>query len=346
LQGLLNLNHFERWSPQQAKQHPFITGEPFTGPFTPLMTPRSNVTSRGTPSSDASPHSTTSYQSPLPPNSASSQSTQAAKISPSQDRSGQPLSLSHASQSPSHHSYSSPQSESGQGMPLPSAVQTKAASHQPIFIAKGASALPPVNTDPKILQSPYTHLNSGLGISPLYGHNLSSGYSDSLTPYSYSSSVEGTAPMSSELPLSAPMTASGSQQSEGISQYDLDSIIVNQDKSRYVADFPDKNDNRRTWSGIPSTSVFSTSWKDAADLERNDVDDHGPGAVRTTASAGTISNVASFHRRVRRPHNQQYQRQDLEWDGSGGLPSDQAYDKTSFRHSGYQDRNDNSWTIA
>lgn len=41
LQGLLNLNHFERWSPQQAKQHPFITGEEFTGPFKPApYTPR------------------------------------------------------------------------------------------------------------------------------------------------------------------------------------------------------------------------------------------------------------------------------------------------------------------
>ncbi|KAI8069249.1 hypothetical protein BC940DRAFT_29875 [Gongronella butleri] len=40
LQGLLNLNHFERWSPQQAKQHPFITGEPFTGPFKPPFIPR------------------------------------------------------------------------------------------------------------------------------------------------------------------------------------------------------------------------------------------------------------------------------------------------------------------
>ncbi|KAF7727924.1 dual specificity protein kinase yak1 [Apophysomyces ossiformis] len=40
LQGLLNLNHFERWSPQQAKKHPFITGEPFTGPFQPPYIPR------------------------------------------------------------------------------------------------------------------------------------------------------------------------------------------------------------------------------------------------------------------------------------------------------------------
>jgi hypothetical protein len=35
LEGLLNLNPIERWSPQQAKQHPFITGEKFIRPFRP-----------------------------------------------------------------------------------------------------------------------------------------------------------------------------------------------------------------------------------------------------------------------------------------------------------------------
>jgi dual specificity protein kinase YAK1 len=32
-QGLLNLNPVERWTPQQARQHPFITGEKFTKPW-------------------------------------------------------------------------------------------------------------------------------------------------------------------------------------------------------------------------------------------------------------------------------------------------------------------------
>ncbi|KAJ3012750.1 Homeodomain-interacting protein kinase 3 [Thoreauomyces humboldtii] len=35
LHGLLNLNPFERWTPQQARMHPFITGEPFTEPYLP-----------------------------------------------------------------------------------------------------------------------------------------------------------------------------------------------------------------------------------------------------------------------------------------------------------------------
>jgi dual specificity protein kinase YAK1 len=35
--GLLALNPLERWSPQQAKLHPFITQQKFTGPFVPPM---------------------------------------------------------------------------------------------------------------------------------------------------------------------------------------------------------------------------------------------------------------------------------------------------------------------
>lgn len=31
VQGLLNMDPIKRWSPQQAKMHPFITGERFTG---------------------------------------------------------------------------------------------------------------------------------------------------------------------------------------------------------------------------------------------------------------------------------------------------------------------------
>ncbi|KAH9978935.1 kinase-like domain-containing protein [Lactifluus volemus] len=56
-QGLLNLNPIERWSPQQARLHPFITGEKFTKPFVPSghpsqqQVPTSSV-SQTTPTSD------------------------------------------------------------------------------------------------------------------------------------------------------------------------------------------------------------------------------------------------------------------------------------------------------
>ncbi|KAK3072292.1 dual specificity protein kinase yak1 [Teratosphaeriaceae sp. CCFEE 6253] len=35
--GLLNINPLERWTPQQARTHPFITQQKFTGPFQPQM---------------------------------------------------------------------------------------------------------------------------------------------------------------------------------------------------------------------------------------------------------------------------------------------------------------------
>ncbi|KAH7911984.1 kinase-like domain-containing protein [Hygrophoropsis aurantiaca] len=44
-QGLLNLNPIERWSPQQARMHPFITGEKFTKPFSPNGPPVAQITS-------------------------------------------------------------------------------------------------------------------------------------------------------------------------------------------------------------------------------------------------------------------------------------------------------------
>ncbi|KAI8331579.1 kinase-like domain-containing protein [Chlamydoabsidia padenii] len=35
LQGLLELNPLKRWTPQQARHHPFVTGQPFTEPYNP-----------------------------------------------------------------------------------------------------------------------------------------------------------------------------------------------------------------------------------------------------------------------------------------------------------------------
>jgi dual specificity protein kinase YAK1 len=37
VRGLLNIHPLERWSPQQARLHPFITQQKFTGPFVPPM---------------------------------------------------------------------------------------------------------------------------------------------------------------------------------------------------------------------------------------------------------------------------------------------------------------------
>jgi dual specificity protein kinase YAK1 len=46
VRGLLNINPLERWSPQQAKLHPFITQQKFTQPFVPPMNLKSPSSSK------------------------------------------------------------------------------------------------------------------------------------------------------------------------------------------------------------------------------------------------------------------------------------------------------------
>src|SRR6478736_6477095 len=46
VRGLLNINPLERWSPQQAKLHPFITQQKYTGQFVPPMNLKSSALNR------------------------------------------------------------------------------------------------------------------------------------------------------------------------------------------------------------------------------------------------------------------------------------------------------------
>ncbi|KAJ3026858.1 UNVERIFIED_CONTAM: dual specificity protein kinase yak1 [Siphonaria sp. JEL0065] len=65
LGGLLKLNPLERWSPQQAKMHPFVTGEPFLAPFATSATFRlqPSVFQLSSPTAPSAP-----IGLPLPPN--------------------------------------------------------------------------------------------------------------------------------------------------------------------------------------------------------------------------------------------------------------------------------------
>ena len=55
VEGLLNLDPIQRWSPQQAAKHPFITGEKFTGPFQPPSVPTLRKSSNPTPAPSTEP---------------------------------------------------------------------------------------------------------------------------------------------------------------------------------------------------------------------------------------------------------------------------------------------------
>src|SRR6202044_2722924 len=46
VRGLLTINPLERWSPHQAKMHPFITQQEYTGPFVPPMNLKSSSLNR------------------------------------------------------------------------------------------------------------------------------------------------------------------------------------------------------------------------------------------------------------------------------------------------------------
>jgi dual specificity protein kinase YAK1 len=46
VRGLLNINPLERWSPQQARLHPFITQQKFTQPFVPPMNLKASAISK------------------------------------------------------------------------------------------------------------------------------------------------------------------------------------------------------------------------------------------------------------------------------------------------------------
>ncbi len=46
VRGLLTINPLERWSPQQAKLHPFITQQKYTGQFVPPMNLKSSALNR------------------------------------------------------------------------------------------------------------------------------------------------------------------------------------------------------------------------------------------------------------------------------------------------------------
>ncbi|KAI8821681.1 kinase-like domain-containing protein [Fimicolochytrium jonesii] len=51
LHGVLTINPFERWTPHQARMHPFVTGEAYTGPFMPqgARKPMQSVATSGVP---------------------------------------------------------------------------------------------------------------------------------------------------------------------------------------------------------------------------------------------------------------------------------------------------------
>lgn len=87
VRGLLTINPLERWSPQQAKLHPFITQQKFTGPFLPPGNLKS-------PSNNRSPAPGTQQQ--LQAEALSKQRAQAAQAAQAHSAATYPVQSPHA----------------------------------------------------------------------------------------------------------------------------------------------------------------------------------------------------------------------------------------------------------
>ncbi|KAF3152748.1 dual specificity protein kinase yak1 [Orbilia oligospora] len=118
VRGLLNINPLERWSPQQAKLHPFITQQKFTGPFVPPMNLKSSP-SGGLPKSPHPPMASNTSQSSNP------QTISSQHISSNPDQvlknksntSGIPQQITANYQNPSAGGYTNPASHPAQTQP-------------------------------------------------------------------------------------------------------------------------------------------------------------------------------------------------------------------------------------
>ncbi|KAF9277935.1 Homeodomain-interacting protein kinase 3 [Mortierella alpina] len=123
LQGLLNLNPIERWSPHQAKLHPFITGEPFTGSFIPPTIPKKPATAENSarleptlPGRSTKPLST----SRSTPSSAAARMSSSSSLSATTAENGPPAAQSNATipaNAAKSHSIRTEVDMSGQGAP-------------------------------------------------------------------------------------------------------------------------------------------------------------------------------------------------------------------------------------
>ena len=142
VRGLLTINPLERWSPQQAKLHPFITQQKFAGSFVPPMNMKSSSSSR-TPAPGVQQQQAAEALSKQRAQAAQSAHLQAQSAAQSAYASMQaaPYHAAHHSQvppplystsvySPGGSQQQQPQQQQQQGPPPPYASQSSPYGHQ------------------------------------------------------------------------------------------------------------------------------------------------------------------------------------------------------------------------
>ncbi|KAK6518518.1 dual specificity protein kinase yak1 [Arthrobotrys conoides] len=148
VRGLLNINPLERWSPQQAKLHPFITQQKFTGPFVPPMNLKSSP-SGGLPKSPHPPMASNTNQT------GTSQTTSSQHISNNPDQalknkpntSGVPQQLAANYQNPSAGGYINPAVHPAQTQPPTYSGPNYGANGGQQFQQQVVNPPPPYNTN-------------------------------------------------------------------------------------------------------------------------------------------------------------------------------------------------------
>ncbi|KAI0630298.1 kinase-like protein [Trametes polyzona] len=138
VQGLLNMNPIERWSPQQARQHPFITSEKWTGPWSPLSAstpqPQSAPGTASSSNSNANANPKRPYGGLVPSQPKGTRAYQDAAsynqhLAQHQAYTAQAQAASQAAQSPASTHNSQEASSSGGGGNYPSQSQYASHSH-------------------------------------------------------------------------------------------------------------------------------------------------------------------------------------------------------------------------
>lgn len=157
VRGLLTINPLERWSPQQAKLHPFITQQKYTGPFVPPMNLKAS-------SLNQSPAPGTKQQQAA--EALSKQRAQAAQVQ------AQATSAVHPTAQGAYGNMAA----AGQFPPQPGHIQPPVYGNTPVYQTSGThGAMPPPyghqpsQYGPMIMPQPPQALPSGLS-SGQYGN--------------------------------------------------------------------------------------------------------------------------------------------------------------------------------
>lgn len=144
VRGLLNINPLERWTPQQAKLHPFITQQKFTQPFVPPMTLKSSTTSKS-PAPGVQQQQQAEALSKQRAQAAQTQAQSVAQVYPAMQM-NQYAQSTHAQVPPVYNNMYSPHP---QGAPPPYPTQSASYGHQMGMMLPASAQIPTAQYTPQ-----------------------------------------------------------------------------------------------------------------------------------------------------------------------------------------------------